>query len=404
MRLSRLFIITGDASGDQHGSAVIRRMQAMMPDVEIQAIGGAHIAETGVTMLETQQHMGVAGLGFVGSIPKHYSLGRQILTHFKAWRPDAVLLIDYGMFNLWIAQRLRKTGIKVFYYIPPQVWASRPQRIFKIKKFVDHVFCIFPFEVELYASHGIPVTYVGHPVLENIAPAPDRQAFCRKHKLDHSQPIVGIFPGSRRMEMTHNLPPMIKALPLIAANTGHRLQFVLARSSAVPDAVFQEALASVRHYTDKLIFRVVEDESQAVLALSKAAMVAAGTVTLEAACYRTPVLVMYKLSWINTIGFKVVYKNVKHLALPNMLAGEGNAFLPELFPDRVTPQTIADGMLPLLTDARTIKETQKHYNQVLDSLGAGHAAENVVNAIRDLMADTNEPDRMLNNPATVVVS
>lgn len=213
--LRRLFIITGDYSGDVHAASVVRALRQINPETQVAAVGGANLKALGVELVSDQSIMGRLGLSSLFSAPEHWLLGRKILKYLDTFRPDAVLLIDYGMFNLWMAGQLKKRGIKVFYFIPPQVWASRKGRIRRIKAHVDHVFCIFPFEETLYRSQGIPVTYVGHPLAGQLPPRVDRALFCREHGLDPARPIVGLLPGSRKGEVASLMSPMVQSVMAI---------------------------------------------------------------------------------------------------------------------------------------------------------------------------------------------
>lgn len=391
MTLRRLFVITGDASGDVHGSVVIRRIQAWMPDVAIEAVGGPFIEATGVPLLAHQRDMGALGAGVLTAIPSHYRLGRRLLQHMAAWRPDAVLLIDYGMFNLWMASQLQKIGIKVFYYIPPQVWASRRGRIHQIKRHVDHVFGIFPFEKPLYEAHNIPFTFVGHPLSEQLPPPPDRETFCREYHLDPSLPIMGIFPGSRRSEVKNLLPAMIQAMPMIEAQTGQRFQFVLAKSPALSDGFFETLLAPLKSITGGVAFRILEHQNHGILALSQSAMVASGTVTLEASLYHTPVVIAYSLpTWAYALFRRFSY--VQYIGLPNLLASA--PFLPEVIMNRVTPNALAAAILPFLSDTPQRQQAETRFREIQCLLGEEPASANLVTALSGLMAHplTRQPE------------
>lgn len=385
MSLKRIFIITGDASGDLHGSYVVKAFRQKLPHVEIEAIGGHYLAETGIPIFYNQRKMGALGLSVLRAVPSHFFLGKRLVQHLKQWKPDAVLLIDYGIFNLWIAKHLKKLGIRVFYYVPPQVWASRRWRIQTIKRYVDHVFCIFPFEEPLYKSYGIPVTFVGHPLAEQLSPAPDRAGFCKAYGLNPDLPIIGVFPGSRTSEVKHLMAPMIKALPLIEASLGQRYQFLLARSPGVSDEVFEQAIAPVREVTRNLSFHILPHQNHAILALSRAALVASGTVTLEAALYCTPVVIAYPLSGIAHFFFKT-FSYVRHIGLPNLLATSDDAFLPELIRDNVTPEKLAESIKPFLSeDTPEWQRAQQEFMHIQKTLGYAPASLNVVKGLCGLM-------------------
>ncbi len=387
MSLKRLFVITGDASGDVHGSFVIRRLQELAPEVEIEAIGGERIASTGIPLFYQQQKLGVLGAGVIGAIPRHYLLGKKLIHYLKTWKPDAVLLIDYGMFNLHIAKHLKKMGIKVFFYIPPQIWAAKGWRIKSIKRFVDHVFCIFPFEKTLYDTHQIPVTFVGHPLVEQLSPGADRNQFYQQHQLNPELPIISLFPGSRKSEIKSLLQPMIQALPLIQERSGQKFHFILAKSPAISDEVFNLALLAVKSVCDNLSFRIISHKNHEILSLSQAALASSGTVTLEAALYNVPVVIAYKLSWFAYVFFKK-FCYVRHIGLPNLLSDKPEGFLPELMMDKVTPEHLANAIQPYLSETHERKEAESSFKHIKKMLGGEPASSNVVHRIFQLM---NQP-------------
>lgn len=208
--MKKLFIVTGEYSGDIHASHVAKALQELNPDIEIEGVGGENLRNAGVKLFSDQKKMGAVGL-----TPKivldHFTLGKRIVDYLvKDFKPDAVLLIDYGVFNLNISKFLKKAGIKVFYYIPPQVWASRKWRINTIKKNIDEVLCIFPFEKAMYESYGIKTHYCGHPLVSQLPEKADKNEFFEKHRLDKNKKLVSIFPGSRVFELKHLMKVFIK--------------------------------------------------------------------------------------------------------------------------------------------------------------------------------------------------
>lgn len=376
----RLFIITGDASGDVHGSAAIRELQQLDPDLEIQAVGGDQMAATGIRIVYPQHRLGVLGMGVITAIPSHFWLGKQLMRHFETWTPDAVLLIDYGEFNLWMARQLKAKGIRVFYYIPPQIWASRPGRIHRIQRDVDHVFCIFPFEKPLYDAAGVPATFVGHPLVASLPPPPDRGAFCSQHGLNAAFPIIGLFPGSRRMEVKGLLRPMIEAMPLIQQLAPTPVQFVLAKSPAVPDDLFHRLLAPVLPITQSVPFQILSGQNYEILALSQAILAASGTVTLEAALYKTPAVISYKLSRLSYWLFRR-FATVRMIGLPNLLSGLPQGFLPELLMDAANPEAFAQAIVPYLSNTPERLKTLQVFEDIRHTLGDDSTANAVANSL-----------------------
>ena len=188
----KIFIITGEYSGDIHASCVVKALKEKYPDMEIEGVGGENLKAAGVKLFSGQEKMGAVGIS-PAIIFNHFVLGKRIVNYIlNDYKPDLVLMIDYGAFNLSVSKFLHNSGIKVLYYIPPQVWASRKWRINTIKKNVDKVLCIFPFEKELYESYGIKTHYCGHPLVSQLPAAANREEFFNRHGLDLSKKLVSV--------------------------------------------------------------------------------------------------------------------------------------------------------------------------------------------------------------------
>ena len=201
----KIFIITGDYSASVHASGVARELQKPIPDVIIEGIGESNLENAGVKLFRTHEKMGKMGIT-PKSIIEHFQLGLDIIKYLKEeFKPDLVLLIDYGAFNLQISKALKKAEIKTFYFIPPQIWASRKYRLKTIKKTIDKVLTIFPFEKEFYEDEGINSTYVGHPIISELPECKNKDEFFKRHNLDPNKKLIGIFPGSRIFEIKYLL-------------------------------------------------------------------------------------------------------------------------------------------------------------------------------------------------------
>jgi lipid-A-disaccharide synthase len=391
--LERLFIITGDHSGDLHAATVVTALKQRCPQVQVIAVGGDALREAGAELFSNQERMGKMGAGSVLSAPEHYFLGRRILRFVKNYHPQAVLLVDYGMFNLWMAKHLKKLGVPVYYFIPPQIWASRRGRIRQIQAFVDHVFCIFPFEKSLYESHGVPVTYVGHPLVGALPPATNREAFCQAHGLDPTRLIVGIFPGSRRSELRALLLRILKALPLLQQKrpaTMPPLQFVLAKASSFAsdffEAQMQQALAGLSK-TEQSEITIVSGQNHALMSVADVLIAKSGTTTLEAALYKTRMILIYRISpWVYPIALKIAY--LPCLGLPNILTNMQTPPVPELWQDAVNPQAICQALLPLLDPKSQESQVQQAaFAKIEGLLDVGQAAENVAEGLLRLVSE-----------------
>ncbi|MBQ8476285.1 lipid-A-disaccharide synthase, partial [bacterium] len=206
----KIFIITGEFSGDKHAAGVARELKKIMPDCIIEGVGESNLEMQGVKLFRNHDKMAKMGLT-PSVIFNHLRLGIDIVNYLKnEYKPDLVLLVDYGAFNLQISKQLHKAGIKTFYFIPPQIWASRKWRLKTIKKNVDKVLTIFPFEKEFYDREGIEAEFVGHPIMSELPECTNREDFIKRHNLDSNKKLIGVFPGSRIFEIKFLLNIFIK--------------------------------------------------------------------------------------------------------------------------------------------------------------------------------------------------
>ncbi|MGN1153691.1 MAG: lipid-A-disaccharide synthase [Candidatus Gastranaerophilaceae bacterium] len=337
--MAKLFIITGDYSGDIHAGRVAEILKQQKPDIEIEGIGGDNLRNAGVKLFANQSKMGAVGLS-PKIIIDHLTLGKRVVDYItKEYKPDMVLLIDYGAFNLSISKFLKKAGIKTFYYIPPQVWASRKWRINTIKKNIDKVLCIFPFEENMYKSYGIETHYCGHPLVKQLPPKADRDVFFEKHGLDKTKKLVSIFPGSREFELNNLMKPFIKAGNLLQAKHPD-IQFCVSHAPNLSDEVYNKYLKHTN-------FKVIKGENQALLSVSDSLILASGTVALEAALYKIPMIIAYRGPWFFYLVYRLV-RCIDKVSLPNIIL------------DRITVPELIQGKL---TVKNIIKETENNlYN------------------------------------------
>lgn len=373
--MKKLFIITGEYSGDIHASHVVKALKAMTPGILIEGVGGENLRNAGVKLFSDQKKMGAVGL-----TPKivldHFTLGKRIVDYLvKDFKPDAVLLIDYGVFNLNISKFLKKAGIKVFYYIPPQVWASRKWRINTIKKNIDEVLCIFPFEKDMYESYGIKTHYCGHPLVSQLAPKADKNDFFEKHGLDKNKKLVSIFPGSRVFELKNLMKVFIKTAEELQKKHPD-LQFCISHAPNLSDDVYDK-------YLKKTEFKVIKGENQALLSVSDALILASGTVALEAALYRTPMIISYRGPYLFYLIYLIV-RCIKRVSLPNIIADK--YIVPEILQSSVTVSNITYQIEKLLYDKEyrenNIKELGKVKSLLSDKVSSKEAAKVIAEAFK----------------------
>ena len=365
--MKKIFIITGEYSGDIHASNVAKRLKELHPDIMIEGVGGDNLKSVGVKLFSDQKKMGAMGLT-PAIVLNHFVLGKHIVDYLtREYKPDLVILIEYGTFNLNIAKVLKKAKIKTFYYIPPQIWASRKWRINTVKKNIDEVLCIFPFEKELYESHGIKTHYCGHPLVSQLPPKADRDVFFEKYNLDKNKKLISIFPGSRPFELKNLMNVFIKT----AKNLQSRhpdLQFCISHAPNLDDKVFDKYLKN----TD---FKVIKGDNQALLSVSDALILASGTVALEAAIYNTPMIIAYRGPWLFYLVYLIV-RCIKMVSLPNIIANK--IIVPEILQGAVKVENITYEIERLLYERKyrdeNIRELSKVKALLSDKVSSDEAA------------------------------
>ena len=375
--MKKIFIITGEYSGEMHASNVVKELKKISSDYVFEGIGGDNLEAQGVKLFEHIKNLSAVGIS-PQIVIKHLNLGKRLVEYLKNnYKPNLVLLIDYGGFNLSIAKFLKKEGIKLFYYIPPQVWASRKHRIKKIKKYIDKVLCIFPFEVPLYESYGIDVHYCGHPLISQLLPPANKKDFYTKYNLDeyNEKKLVSVFPGSRVFELK-NLMSVFKSSVDILKRRHPELQFCISQAPNLSDEVYNKFLGN----TD---IKVIKGDNQALLSVSDALILASGTVALEACLYHTPMIIAYKgpkiLYWIY-----LMVRCIDKVALPNIIANKW--IIPEIIEDKVTAQNIANNIEGLLYDEERRAKMIKELTSVKDLLSDKYSAHEVAEVIENNFA------------------
>lgn len=351
----RLLISCGEPSGDFYGGELLHHLRAARPDLAAFGLGGDHVLAQGANLQAHARDVAVVGLL---EVVKHLgdlkAVFNRILAEADRGRPDVAVLVDYPDFNLRLAKALHRRGIPVVYYVSPQVWAWRRGRIKTIKAAVARMLVLFPFEEAIYREAGVPVTFVGHPLLEHVKPASDRGAFLREIGLDPSRPVVAILPGSRRQEVAHNLPPLAGAIAAIAARRPEA-QFVLAAAPTLDETTYHGVRA-----------RVVRGRTHEVLGAADVGLVASGTATVEAALLGLPMVVVYRVSPMSfALGRPLV--RVRHFAMVNLIAGR--EIVPELMQGAFTPERVAAEALALLEDPAKAKAVRASLAEVRRQLG-----------------------------------
>lgn len=370
--MPRILIVTGEASGDLHGANLAKAIMALDSTAELVGIGGAAMRAAGVALVPGVPQldlMGLIGISALGAVLRRI---RAIRTVLKTQPWDLVVLIDNPGLNFHFARVAKSAGHRVLYYIAPQIWAWRPRRIKWIQRRVDHVVVILPFEPDLYRRAGVRCTFVGHPLLDAVAPRYDRGALRTKFGLHEGGPVVGLLPGSRAGEVESLLPVLLEAAQrLVAAEP--KTQFLLAQASSIDDNLLQ---AHLRH--SPVPVRVASDQASEVMAASDVLLVASGTATLQAAVVGTPMVLLYKAPWL-TYRLARALITVKWIGLVNLVADR--SIVKELIQEEATADHVAQEALRLLRDRAAYDEMKRGLQEVRELLGepgASHRTAQVV--------------------------
>jgi lipid-A-disaccharide synthase len=366
-------MVAGEPSGDMYGAEVARSLFKKFPGCQIYGLGGERMRQAGVRLEGDIRKTAVVGpfevIGHLGSL---YRVFRHLSERVESEPPTAAILIDFPDFNLRLAKRVKQTGAPVFYYISPQVWAWREGRVKQIKELVDKMLVIFPFEEEIYRSANVDVEFVGHPLMDMVRATKSKEEFCAQYQLDPKKPIVAILPGSRRKEVRYILPALCDAAALIVAQKPDA-QFVLPMASGIERKLI-ETIIQARPIT------IVTNDTYNAVRYARAAVVASGTATLEAALLGTPEVIVYRISRATWFLGKFLLK-VRLFGIVNIILGE--EVVPELFQDRMTPEAVSRMALRLMDDVWLQSRIRGNYEKLRRQLGSGKVAERVANVIAD---------------------
>lgn len=371
--MPRILIVTGEASGDLHGAHLVKALKALAPDLQIVGIGGASMRAAGAEVVQDIPQLDVMGLIGLSAVKAMLQRVSRIRTLIKRERWDLVVLIDNPGLNFHFARVAKASGLKVLYYIAPQVWAWRRGRMRWIQQRVDHVVAILPFEEPLYKKAGVRCTFVGNPLLDEVAPTYDRDALRRQFGLTDDGPVIGLFPGSRKAELLEHVPLLLETVKRLVERHP-TMQFVLAQASSVQDQFLADLLKN-----SPVPIKVFRNLASEVMAASDLLVVKSGTSTLQAAVVGTPMILFYRApSWV-TYRLARLLIRVPWIGLANLVAGRG--IVPELIHDEATPERLAHEALRLLTERRAYDEMKAALRSVREALGAPGASHRAAEAV-----------------------
>jgi lipid-A-disaccharide synthase len=352
-RSTKFYIIAGEASGDLHGGNLIKELIKQQPNMEIRCWGGDHMQTAGATLVKHFKDL--AFMGFAEVLFNLRTILRNIAfckSDIAAFEPDALVLIDYPGFNMRIATWAKNRGIPVFYYIPPQIWAWKQNRVHKIKRDVEKVFCVLPFERDFYQKFQCPMSFVGHPLLDAVQVKGDRAEFIHKHQLNDG-PLIALLPGSRTQEIQKMLPIMLTTLPQFPD-----YQFVIAGAPG-------QDLSRYQPYLNDQV-KIIFGDTYGLLQHAEAGLITSGTATLEAGLFQLPQVVCYKANPISYAIAKRIVK-VKFISLVNLILDRPAVL--ELIQKDLNTEHLITELDALLHNPMRIAQMNSDYIALRNSLG-----------------------------------
>jgi lipid-A-disaccharide synthase len=363
-------MIAGETSGDTHGAGVVRELKRRQPGIEIFGIGGDNMRREGMTLIYHVRELSFMGFAeVIRHLPLIRSVERTLDQLLKLKKPDAVVLIDYPGFNLRFARAAKKRGIKVVYYISPQVWAWNKGRVKKMRGIVDKMLVVFPFEEEIYRNEGIDVQFVGHPLLEEINVEWSKAQFCKRFDLDPSKKILALIPGSRRQEIVGLFSVMVRAAMELH---DENLQVAVAVAPNLSLDLYKDNLPPNAEV------RFVQEATHELMKSADAAIVTSGTATLETACLGTPMVVVYRTSWLTYLIGRMLVR-IKNIGLVNIVAGK--TIVPELIQGKAIVPNIRRRVMELLRQDESKDLMKRELAVVKEKLGTPGASRRVAEAV-----------------------
>ena len=361
----KIFLVSGEASGDLHASLLMQALQVELVEPDFCYWGGDKMAAVGGTLKKHYREL--AFMGFWEVVKNLWTISRNLDTCFadiEAFQPDILILVDYSGFNLRIAKKAKQAGIRVFYYISPQVWASRAGRVKKIKAYVEEMFVILPFEEDFYKQYDFPVHFIGHPLLDVVKDFSPTTDFREKNGLS-DKPIIALLPGSRKQEIRAMLAEMLATIPHFSD-----YQFVIAGAPSMTRDFYEEIISSLPKDISTSV-HLIENQTYELFALAKAALVTSGTATLEAALFRVPQVVCYKGGAISyAIARRII--QVKFISLVNLILDR--EVVKELIQNEMTAKNLKSE-LTFILEEKGRQNLKSAYSELANMLGNSGAVE-----------------------------
>ena len=373
----KILFSAGESSGDQHAANMFVELKKQQPDIIGLGMGGAKMAQAGIDIRYDSANIAVIG---VVEVIKHYAEIRRALKLMQQLvateRPDLLVCVDYKEFNFKLARYAKQQGIKVLFYVSPQVWAWRPGRVVAYGKVIDMMAVIFPFETAYYDAEKVPVRYVGHPSVDKVHAQYSKDEALTRFGLDNSPAVVGLLPGSRANEIQRMLPVMLAAAETVQANLPG-CRFILPQADSISDALLEDYIRQ-----SPLAITVIKNQPYDVIQCCDAVMTSSGTATLEIALLTVPMVIVYKLSSLTYwLGRWLV--NTPFIGLPNIVLGKN--VIKELIQHDATAENLSAEVMRILTDKVYAGEMRENLNQVKQQLGQGGGSENMARLALEML-------------------
>ena len=369
-----IVMVAGEASGDLHGAHVIRALRKRHGDIYVCGAGGSAMRAEGAKLVVDADELSVMGFTAIFTkAPQLLKAISKLKQLFFSLKPDLVIFVDFPDFNIHLAASAKKAGIPVLYYISPTIWAWRANRIKKIKRRVDHMAVILPFEASIYQRHNVPVSFVGHPLLDDAIKPIEREGTGSNSQ----EQTIALMPGSRRDEVHRLLPTMLKAAQILQ-RTNPQLRFLVSCAPSIEEGIIQEIIED--HSVSPI--QIMHDKVDLIFERCYLALVASGTVSLEAAIQEMPTIIIYEVSHLSYWLGKMLV-DVPHIGLANLIAGK--RVLPELIQKEASAENIARIATELLTDSNAYNKMRNELNKIRQMLGQPGASDRVAEIACRLM-------------------
>lgn len=382
MAAPHVMILAGEASGDAHAAEFVERLKRFKPGIKLSGMGGSAMREAGVELVYDSSKIAVVGLVEVikhwGDIKQAMAIVKQAM---EVNRPDLLVLVDYPEFNLKMARHARELGIKVLFYVSPQVWAWRPKRIHKIGRLIDHMAVIFKFETDYYQQAGIPVSFVGNPLVDKVTSSLSTVDMRTRLGIDPDKQLVGLFPGSRNNEIAQLLPLMFETAKAMRGRNPD-LAFIMPVANSLDfNAIEEECRQS------GIDIRLTQDDIYNVIPCCDAIISCSGTVTLEIALLEVPMCIIYKMSWLS---YQIMSRliNIPYIGLANIVAN--HRVVQEYVQDEATVENISNEVFRILQDDNYRQRIKQGLSEVRANLGEGDGAGNMARLVLSLVENNNQ--------------